>query len=200
MKARISPAWIVTTVLLVLATSTSAYAAGLAANSVGTKHLKNNAVVSTKVKDGTLRRTDFRPGTLLRGATGPAGPAGPKGGPGPAGPPGPQGEPGTTTGYIFATPNASGFIFESGGTGDGAVITHPATGIWCISDPDFVVEDAAYVATVVAAHTHPRTATVNNGVYSDPPGCHASQADLVVHTYDLAGAPADAAFVIAPVF
>lgn len=47
-------------------------------NSVGTKQLKPNAIVSSKVKNGSLRRSDFGAGQLPagpRGATGPSGPA-----------------------------------------------------------------------------------------------------------------------------
>ena len=55
-------------------------------NSVGTKQLKKNAVVSSKVKNHSLLRTDFKPGQL---PTGPPGQQGNTGPPGPAGPPGP---------------------------------------------------------------------------------------------------------------
>lgn len=51
-------------------------------NSVGPLQLKNNAVTSVKVKNGSLLRGDFRAGQI------PAGPAGPAGAAGPAGPPG----------------------------------------------------------------------------------------------------------------
>jgi hypothetical protein len=67
----------------------------LAKNSVGTRQLKKGAVTSAKVKDGSLRRSDFRPGLLpapavpapagLQGARGAQGPAGPRGAQGPAG-------------------------------------------------------------------------------------------------------------------
>lgn len=50
--------------------------------SVGTRHLKKNAVVSSKVKNGSLLRNDFRAGQVPRG---PAGATGPTGATGPAG-------------------------------------------------------------------------------------------------------------------
>jgi hypothetical protein len=53
-------------------------------NSVGTKQLRKNAVISSKVKDRSLLKRDFKPGQLPRGATGlrgPTGAQGPKGDP-----------------------------------------------------------------------------------------------------------------------
>ncbi|WP_109508817.1 collagen-like protein [Nocardioides speluncae] len=148
---RISPAWIVTTVLLVLATSTSAYAAGLAANSVGTKHLKNNAVVSTKVKDGTLRRTDFRPGTLLRGPAGPKGATGTQGVQGPQGEQGPQGPSGTPALRGWLGVQGNGVVLES----DGVVgpVTRPSPGVYCIGSPFYDGDITGYVVTVAGGRT-----------------------------------------------
>jgi hypothetical protein len=64
----------------------------LAPNSVGTTQLKANAVVSAKVKNGSLLRADFKAGQIPAGPAGragPAGPAGPAGAAGAAGPAGP---------------------------------------------------------------------------------------------------------------
>lgn len=90
----------------------SAYAATqLGANSVGTKQLKPDAVVSSRVKDHSLLAQDFKDGQLpsgsgaqgvagprgavgAQGAVGPSGPVGPQGGEGPAGRPGTPGEAG----------------------------------------------------------------------------------------------------------
>ena len=70
------------------------YAAiSLPARSVGTKQLKMNAVISSKVKDGSLFRRDFRAGQIPAGARGPAGATGPQG---LAGATGPQGHTGAT--------------------------------------------------------------------------------------------------------
>ena len=55
---------------------TSYAAVNLPRNSVGNKQLRANAVTSGKVKNRTLRPTDFAPGTLRRGLRGPDGPAG----------------------------------------------------------------------------------------------------------------------------
>ena len=56
-------------------------AVNLPASSVGTKQLKKNAVVSSKVKNQSLRRADFAAGQLPSGATGPQGPTGASGSP-----------------------------------------------------------------------------------------------------------------------
>jgi hypothetical protein len=60
-------------------------ASGLIANSVGTKQLKNNAVTSAKVKNGSLMGVDFKAGQLPVGPQGPRGDQGPKGDTGPRG-------------------------------------------------------------------------------------------------------------------
>ncbi len=96
-RRRFTPATALSVLALVVASTGGAYAAGLAKNSVGTKHLKNDAVISTKVKDGSLTKADFAAGQLPQGAQGPAGapgaqgPAGPAGAQGPAGPAGAAG-------------------------------------------------------------------------------------------------------------
>jgi len=94
--------------LFVALSGTSYAAVQLSANSVGTAHLKKNAVVSAKVKNGSLKTEDLsRPARRAlqgpqgppgpkgaRGATGPAGAAGARGPVGPQGPQGKQGEQG----------------------------------------------------------------------------------------------------------
>src|SRR5215471_16111352 len=79
-----SPAMLVACLALVVALGGTSYAAlvTVPVNSVGTQQLKANAVVSSKVKDGSLLATDFKAGQL------PAGPQGPKGDTGDPGPPG----------------------------------------------------------------------------------------------------------------
>jgi hypothetical protein len=59
------------------------------AHSVGTRELKDDAVVGAKVKDGSLLAKDFKHGQLPagpQGAQGPQGPQGPQGKQGPSGP------------------------------------------------------------------------------------------------------------------
>ncbi|HYG97246.1 MAG TPA: hypothetical protein VD741_09085, partial [Solirubrobacterales bacterium] len=91
LRPRLSYANVVATLALFCALAGGAYAAGvLPKNSVGTKQLKKNAVTGAKVKDGSLRKQDFRAGELPAGPQGPTGPAGPAGAPGQPGPRGPS--------------------------------------------------------------------------------------------------------------
>jgi hypothetical protein len=79
---------VVACIALVFAMTGAGYAAGmLGPNTVGTKQLKNNAVISSKVKNGSLVKADFKAGQL---PAGPAGPAGAPGAPGAAGARGPS--------------------------------------------------------------------------------------------------------------
>jgi len=145
---RVSPSWAITTVALVLAASSGAYAAGLAANSVGTQQLKRDAVTSAKVKNGTLTKKDFKAKTLPRGPAGARGPAGPAGPPGdtgatgdpgatgatgatgPTGPAGPTGPPGVIRGKAYV--QANGVAVATTGVFTTASVTHPATGEYCV--------------------------------------------------------------------
>jgi len=77
-SARLSYANVIATLALFVALGGGAYAAlKLPSNSVGTKQLKQNAVVSTKVKDASLLAGDFKPGELPQGKVGDQGPPGP---------------------------------------------------------------------------------------------------------------------------
>jgi hypothetical protein len=81
---RLSYANVMATIAVFIALGGASYAAfNLPKNSVGTKQLKANAVVSSKVKDNSLKRADFEAGQL---PLGPVGPQGPPGQPGPRGP------------------------------------------------------------------------------------------------------------------
>jgi hypothetical protein len=85
-RFRPSPATVIASCALMVALSGVGYAAVvLPADSVGTRQLKNNAVVSSKVADHSLLLRDFAFGQIPRGPRGSIGPAGPVGAPGPAG-------------------------------------------------------------------------------------------------------------------
>lgn len=119
---------IVSMFALVVALGGVSYAAvQLANNSVGTAQLKKNAVIGSKVKDGSLTAADFATGQL------PQGPAGPTGAPGPQGPAGPSiliaGEFGSASTAIFL--KTVNFTVS---TPDGApVVGSPA--MWLVTMP-----------------------------------------------------------------
>lgn len=111
---RPSPALAVASLALLVAltgTSVAAVSQLVPRNSVGTPQLKNDAVVSTKVKNKSLLAIDFKAGQIPVGPTGPAGPAGPTGTTGPTGPAGQQG-PGAR--WALVRPDG-GIAAQSGG-------------------------------------------------------------------------------------
>jgi hypothetical protein len=90
-----SPATVIACLALALSLGGTGYAiSALPKDSVGTPQLKKGAVVSAKVKDGSLQAADFAPGQLPPGPAGQRGPAGERGPAGPAGPQGPAGSEG----------------------------------------------------------------------------------------------------------
>jgi hypothetical protein len=115
--AKPSPAMVIACLALVFSLTGTAVATvtTVGRNSVGTPQLKNNAVNSKKVKNGSLLRADFKAGQVPAGARGPAGPTGPQGPAGAAGAAGAQGPPGP--GVMWALINAAGtaVITQSGG-------------------------------------------------------------------------------------
>ena len=75
---RPSPALVIACLALTVALGGTGYAAiKLPKNSVGTKQLKKNAVVSSKVKNRSLKAVDFATGQLPKGARGASGATGP---------------------------------------------------------------------------------------------------------------------------
>ena len=76
-----SPAMVVACLALAISLSGAAYAVSTALprNSVGPVQLKNNAVNSAKVRNGSLRAVDFAAGQIPAGPQGPAGPPGASG-------------------------------------------------------------------------------------------------------------------------
>jgi hypothetical protein len=98
-RSRLTYGNVVASLALFVALGGTGYAVTkIDAGSVGTKQLKKNAVISKKVKNGSLRKKDFKAGQLPAGAkgdTGATGPAGPKGDTGATGQPGADGAPGT---------------------------------------------------------------------------------------------------------
>lgn len=102
-----SPAMVVACAALFVSLGGVGYAAiVLPANSVGTKHLKRNAVNSAKVKKYSLLRSDFKRGQIPRGLQGPQGIQGVQG---------PKGDPGMPATKLWAYVSATGTL--RGGSG-----------------------------------------------------------------------------------
>jgi hypothetical protein len=79
---RPAPATVISVIALFVALGGTGYAAvTLPRNSVGAKQLRKNAVSSSKVKNGTLLKKDFKTGQLPAGERGPKGDVGPSTGP-----------------------------------------------------------------------------------------------------------------------
>jgi hypothetical protein len=95
-----SPSLVVACIALAISLGGVSYAASvLPRNSVGTVQVRNDAIVSSKIKNRTLLAGDFKAGQLPAGPRGPKGDVGergPKGETGAAGPPGPRGPAGPT--------------------------------------------------------------------------------------------------------
>jgi len=122
-ERRPSPALVVACAALFVALAGTGVAAVVALvpnNSVGTAQLRNNAVVSAKVKDHSLAAKDFATGQL------PAGPAGATGATGATGPAGPIG-PGITT---WAIVKANGTLDKASGV---TAVTRTAVGTYNVA-------------------------------------------------------------------
>jgi hypothetical protein len=111
-------------------------------HSVGTRQLKNDAVTSSKVRDGSLLGRDFKAGELPRGLQGPQGLPGPAGPNGRDGTDGAQGPPGEAA--AFARLQADGTLLPvldpnrpaEDKVVDQTMISHTAgTGIYCFDLP-----------------------------------------------------------------
>jgi hypothetical protein len=147
---RPSPALVVACLALAVALGGTGYAAiSLPANSVGTKQLKNNAVVAAKVKAHTLLRMHFKTGQIPRGergATGLPGAAGAKGDKGDRGDKGDKGDPATR---LFATVRrqASGGGVEVGPhSGFDTSVARPEVGLYILTTPSQSLTNCAVLA------------------------------------------------------
>ena len=135
---RLTYANVTATLALVFAMTGTGYAAGvLPPNSVGPKQLKNNAVSSVKVKNGSLLAKDFKRGRLPASAQGDAGAPGTQGPKGDTAA-GTQGTKGDT-----GTQGVQGPRGEAGPPGPAGALSGPAGGDLQGSYPNLVVVDWA---------------------------------------------------------
>jgi hypothetical protein len=170
LRRHLSPALVVACLALLVAVGGTSYAqVVLPASSVGTKQLKNGAVVASKVKLRSLLARNFKPGQLPRG------PQGAQGLPGAAGAQGPAGAKGDPATRLFASVRntMSGPILgPSSGVADVDPIGQSGGAYLLTLNQD--VNNCAVLATpgatsgeipnggmVAAAATSPRNVTVN---------------------------------------
>jgi hypothetical protein len=159
MMRHLSYSNVLATVALFIAIGGTSYAAlRIPRNSVGHAQLRNNAVTSLKVRNGTLRARDFKAGDLPRGATGPKGSTGAKGSTGSrgsAGEAGATGPAGPTATAVAATNPVN--------PPDGPDATLTSTGITTKSSGPLLITALGSVHSACAST--PCTADV--GVYVD---------------------------------
>jgi hypothetical protein len=176
-RARLTYANVTATLALFVALGGTTYAAAkLPRNSVGSAQLRSKSVTSTKIRDRSVALRDISTSARrsLQGAQGSQGPVGPAG---PAGP-GVDDRAAITKGGLKVAGNARGASHTTGNEYT-VEFTHDVSG--CI-----------YTATLAA---------VNNGVAVEQPPAggdasvaSAGGANVLVRTYDSAGAPTEAPF------
>jgi hypothetical protein len=146
-RLRPSPAMVVACIALMFAMTGAGYAAGmLGPNTVGTKQLKKNAVISSKVKNRSLLAVDFKAGQL---------PAGPPGAPGASGAPGQQGPAGP--GAQWATVNTTGTIVRQSG---GITAAKLQVGGYVVTFPEEVTRHLILVTPALASDLTTRGAAI----------------------------------------
>jgi hypothetical protein len=149
-RLRPSPAMVVACIALMFAMTGAGYAAGtLGPNTVGTKQLKKNAVISSKVKNRSLLAVDFKAGQLPKGAKGDPGAPGAPGAPGQQGPAGP--------GAQWATVNSAGNIVRQSG---GITSAKVQTGGYVVTFPEEVTRHLILVTPALASDLTTRGAAI----------------------------------------
>jgi hypothetical protein len=169
------PALVVSVVALLIALGGTGYAALTVPDlSVGTRQLKDHAVIARKVRAHSLLALDFKPGQLPRG------PAGADGKPGAAGAPG--------TARAYGVVSAGGVLGATRSKGLAAV-THPAVGIYCIQLATGI--DSA-ATTLVASPDESDPATTGRSVAHVKSGggdCPAGSLEVVMRHIDITTTP-----------
>ena len=157
----------------------------------GGSAVAGSLITSAQIKDHTIKMVDLKGSTVnhLKGQTGDTGPQGPQGDQGP------QGEAGTARGWALLKPD--GTVMYHHGTFDNLVVTHPATGVYCLGAASGTSIGLGNYDPVLATAHGPDfvkvVATVNTeyGSTCNPYGGHG------VFTTNLAGTATDAYVVVA---
>jgi hypothetical protein len=193
---RPSPGLVVGLIALFVALGGTGYAAVvLPAHSVGTKQLKRDAVTSSKVKNFSLLRRDFKRGQLPRGPQGRAGPRGATGPPGPQGATGPAGP--SALGTVPSGQTIRGAIggdfhaFDNTASDFGVDVTFPIPAPVGVSDDDVFVNVDSWQDA--GGQTAPTTGDTNAGCTGTPSTPTAPPGKVCIyvtgadHAFNLAG-------------
>jgi len=194
-RLRPSPAMVVACTALMFAMTGAGYAAGmLGPNTVGTKELKANGVVSSKVKNGSLMRADFKRGQI------PAGPQGPQGAQGAQGPQGTQGIQGVQgpagPGAQWATVSGSGTILRQSG---GITAAKVQTGGYRVTFPEAVTGHLVLVTPALASDQTTRGNAIAGPCQDFAASCGAANIpnSVSVFTLSTTGTQQDHSFTVA---
>ncbi len=137
-RNRLTYSGTIATIALFLSMGGGAYALTLPSNSVGTRHIKKDAVRSSDVKNASLRAVDFKPGQLPRGAQGPPGT------PGARGAKGETGAPGAPATRLWAVVDEDGSLYRGSGV---TATTRTAAGSYGVTFNRDVTNCAAVATT-----------------------------------------------------
>jgi hypothetical protein len=193
LRRHLSPALVISCLALLAAVGGTGYAAiKLPPGSVGTKQLKNGAVVASKVKPRSLLARNFKPGQLPRGPRGAQGLAGAAGPQGPGGPQGPAGQKGDPATRLFGTVKNNMI--------DDTVSLGPSSGV--VDADELPGQEGAYLLTfnqdvnncAVLATPGATGGDIPNGTVS---AAATSPRNVTVQTFDGMGNQSDRDFTVA---
>jgi hypothetical protein len=173
---------------LFLALGGTSYAvATLPRDSVGAKELRKGAVRSADVKNRSLKRIDFKSGSLPTGQTGPSGPAGAVGPRGPAGSAGPRG-----TARAYARVNTGSCIPGPCTLDDDKGVSSAVRlgmGVYCVSAPGISSADVTAAVSVDYTSTSSPEA-LGQAMLGDGAGsCPANSFRVVTKRIELSAGP-----------
>ena len=188
-RLRPSPAMVVACTALIFGMTGAGYAAGmLGPNTVGTKQLKKNAVISSKVKNRSLLAVDFKAGQLPKGAKGDPGAPGAPGAPGQQGPAGP--------GAQWATVSGAGTILRQSG---GITAAKVQTGGYRVTFPEVVTGHLILVTPALASDQTTRGTAIAGPCQDFAASCGAANIpnSVSVFTLSTTGTQQDHSFTVA---
>lgn len=194
LRRHLSPALVISCLALLAAVGGTGYAAiKLPPGSVGTKQLKNGAVIASKVKPRSLLAKNFKSGQLPRGLRGVAGLPGAAGPQGPGGPQGPQGAKGDPATRLFGSVKNTNMAGDPAlGPSSGATDVDRVAGQQGAFEITFNqdVNNCAVLATPGATEGEPLSAGVASAQATAP-------REVTVKTFDMMGSQSDRDFTVA---